>query len=122
MLPRRPAAVSGGEFSHPVAPAREGILPSTGNWTTAGWVVARRSWLALLKSVVHSFVSWSICSSSVAASVAADVDDGLGEGLGCFLRQGVTDLRPPGSGSPSDRNAAAVPAVVHYLPAVAVTA
>ena len=45
-LPRRPAALNGGAFSHPVAPASEGMLPSTGNWTAAGWVVVQRAgWL-----------------------------------------------------------------------------
>jgi hypothetical protein len=32
----KPAGVSGGELSHSVAPAREGISPSTGNFDAAG--------------------------------------------------------------------------------------
>src|SRR5262245_17361527 len=89
-LPRRPAGVNGGELSHPVAPAREGNEPSTGNWTAAGCIVARKSWLAFMRNVFHSFASWSICLSSV----TVDLDDGLGEGLGCFLRQVVPDTAP----------------------------
>jgi hypothetical protein len=56
-LPRRPAVVSGGELSHSVAPASDGIDPSTGNWTAAGCVVARRSWLALVRNAFNSFPS-----------------------------------------------------------------
>src|SRR5215471_5482239 len=33
--PRRPLGVNGGELSHPVAPAREGKFPSTGNCAAA---------------------------------------------------------------------------------------
>jgi hypothetical protein len=57
-------------LSHPVALSREGILPSTGNWTAAGCVVARKSWLALLRNVVHSLASWSIGRSFKAGSRA----------------------------------------------------
>src|SRR3954463_5199966 len=68
--PCRPAAVNGRELSHPVALSREGILPSTGNWAAAGCVVARKSWLALLRNVVHSLASWSIGRSFTAGSRA----------------------------------------------------
>src|SRR3954447_6185834 len=68
--PCRPAAVNGRELSQPVAPSREGILPSTGNWAAAGCVVARKSWLALLRNVVHSLASWSIGRSFKAGSRA----------------------------------------------------
>src|SRR5215212_2180880 len=71
-LPCRPAAVNGGELSQSIAPAREGNKPSTGNRTAAGCVVARRSWLALLKSVFQSFASWAICLSTR----KRDLDDG----------------------------------------------
>jgi hypothetical protein len=47
------------QVQHPVAPSSEGILPSTGNWTAAGWVVVRTSWLALV-NLAHSLASWSI--------------------------------------------------------------
>src|SRR2546422_5764034 len=74
-FPRRPSAVNGCELSHSVAPPRDGISPSTGNWTVPGvmcrtnafaepslpsWVEAmavatlarklRRSWLSTLGS------------------------------------------------------------------------
>src|SRR4051812_29277458 len=70
--PRRPAAVNGGELSHWVAPAREGNEPSTGNRTVAGCVVARRSWLALVKSVLHSFTSSAICLLTKGQTRACD--------------------------------------------------
>jgi hypothetical protein len=62
-------------LSHPVALSREGILPSTGNWTAAGCVVARKSWLALLRNVVHSLVSWSIGRSFKAGAEQVDQYD-----------------------------------------------
>src|SRR5881275_224318 len=47
-FPRRPAAESGGELSHPVAPPREGNSPSMGNGTAAGCLVASKSWFAFM--------------------------------------------------------------------------
>jgi hypothetical protein len=48
------------------------MLPSTGNWTAAGWVVVRKSWLALVRNLVHSLASWAIGRSFKAGSRAAD--------------------------------------------------
>src|SRR5258708_9961359 len=47
-VPRRPAAESGGELSHAVAPLREGNSPSTGNGTAAGCLVASKSWFIFM--------------------------------------------------------------------------
>ncbi len=37
ILPPKPAGVSGGELSHPVAPSKAGSLPSTGSRGEDGW-------------------------------------------------------------------------------------
>src|SRR6266699_6372114 len=54
-FPRKPAVVKGGELSHAVAPAREGISPSMDNRIAAGCLAASKSLFAFMMNTFHMF-------------------------------------------------------------------
>src|SRR5450631_980663 len=109
-FPRSPAVVNGGELSHPVAPLREAISPSTGNFKDVATLlscakaalgatialansVAIKSLFAFMMIVSTRFVGKQIYprGSGQRRSVTVDVDHGLGKCLRRFLRQIVPD-------------------------------